>query len=352
MTTPPEGRLRVLLPDGQVFEAAGEGIVGLGGCVSERVDLALRKDRGGLCTLDLRTAGVGTLLSVEAATRGPRVTARAAAAQLGALLAGQPRCAPRPPASIDDAALLDIARALARGPGVARELRETWLGDPEVARALARRVLADPRPGDALAIVRLLPLDERGAAWVAIASDPREDVRHSLFEMLAPRYGFPGLLPLEMTPEDATRLLSRGVADASGRVRAQAIAWARATGHVQHIAEAVKRGVDDPDPDCRQQCLRTLGEVGDDEARGLARAAIGRADEADAAAAIVSLTTVDDAEGIARACLDPRRSVRLAAAHALSKSATVTSEHLQRLSPPSEEVKFAAEVCAWKLRKP
>lgn len=351
MRTAPKTRLRVLLPDGRVFEAAGDDVVSLGGCLSEGVDLSLRKDQDGLCSIDLRTAGVGTLLSAEAATRGPRVTARAAAAQLGELLMGQSRCAPRPPESIDAAELMDIARALARGQGIAGELRKSWLGEPGLARALAGRVLADPRPGDDLAIMRLLPIGERGTAWVVIASDPSENVRYSLFEMLAPRYWSPGLLPLEVTPEDAMHLLSRGIADASGRVGTQAISWARLIGYVGRIAEVVKRGVNDPDPSFRQQCLRTLGEVGDDEAKGLARAAIGRDDESDATAAIVSLGTFDDAEGIVRACLDPRRFVRIAAAHALSKSQTITREHLQRLSPPSEEVKFEVEAWEWKLHR-
>lgn len=340
-----ETRLRVLLPDGQVFEAAGADVVGLGGCVSEGVDLSLRDKRDDQYLIDLRTARVGTLLAAAAATRSPRVTARAVGEQLGALITAQSRCAPRPPASIDDADLADIARQLARGHAISDPLQQTWLGDPPVARALAQRVLADPRPGDALAIMRLLPLAERGAPWLAVASGPREDVRRSLFELLAPRYSFPGLLPLEVTPEDATHLLSRGVSDTSGRVRAQALAWARLIGYVQRVAEVVKNGVDDPDADFRRQCLRTLGEVGDDEARTLARAALGRRDELDAEAAVGSLATLDDAEGIVRACLDPRRFVRLAAAHALSSSETITREHLDRLSPPSAEVKFAFSIC-------
>lgn len=345
-----EPRLRVLLPVEQVFEAEGEGVVALGGIVAEGASPGSVRDRDGTRTVDLRAAGLGTLLAAAAATRDLRVQAREAGAQLAGAIAALPRCVPREGESIDDADFEDIAVALGRGPGISAALRETWLGQPDVARALVKRLLAAPRPGDLVAIPRLLPVAERAAAWLALMSYPTEEVRASVFDVLAPRYSFPGAHPLELTPEDATRLLSHGLRDGSGRVRAQAVRWARLIGFVGRIAAAVKEGVRDANPDFRQQCLRALGEVGDGESLALARGALAREDEEDAIAAVEALAALDDAEGIVRACLDPRRFVQIAAARALSNSKSITADHLRRLSPPSEEVKFAYDVCKLRLR--
>jgi len=345
-----EDRLRILLPNGHVFESAGERGDAIRGKIDEVIELETMKWSGTLCTVDLRDAGVGTLLITAHAARNALPGAQLDGEMLLKELSAQPRSSPRAADTISAGELRDIGRVLQLGVGAVEAIRSTWLGAPEVAEALAQRALAHPSEGDDLAVIRLLPVARRGAAWLAIASDPREPIRHALFEMLAPRFSFPGLLPLEVTPADAQKLLARGISDPSGRVRAQAAQWARLIGYVSYIAGAVKKGVTDPDPDYRRQCLRTLGEVGDDEALHLARAAVERDDAWDARAAIVSLQTLDDAEGIVRACLDPRQAVRIAASHALLHCTTMTAPLLARLEPPPPELQFAVSVARRQLK--
>ncbi|AGP41675.1 hypothetical protein BE04_15320 [Sorangium cellulosum] len=338
-----------MLPSGQVFEASGAEVDALTGYL-EGVLVPQRKTwNGALCTLDLRDAGAGTLLMAAHAVRGALPRAPAEGAGLLQMLAAEPRSSPHPASTMTADEVEDIGRALQLGVTAVEAIRATWLSAPAVADTLAQRVLAHPSEGDALAVIRLLPVERRGAAWLAIASDPREPIRCALFEMLAPRHWSPGTLPLETTPADALQLLARGCSDSSGRVRALAVQWARLIGYVSSIAGAVKEGITDLDPDYRRQCLRTLGEVGDDEARHLARAAVERADSSDVHAAIVSLKTLDDAEGIVRACLDPRPVVRIAGAEALLHSRTITAPLLARMQPPAPELQFAFDVCRRRL---